>query len=83
MEAEWQTWNDPGEKQPKCTICGRPAIVRIHRSDSHFCGIHFAASIEERVTRTIDEEGMICENERVAVALSGGKDSSALLYPSP
>jgi uncharacterized protein (TIGR00269 family) len=60
-------------------ICSRPAIVRIHRSDTHFCGIHFAAAIEERVTRTIDEEDMIHEKERVAIALSGGKDSSALL----
>lgn len=66
------------EKQPRCTICNRPAIVRVH-PDTHLCSIHFAASIEERVARTIDEEGMICDQERVAIALSGGKDSSALL----
>ena len=41
--------------------------------------MHFAGAIDERVTRTIDEEGMIREKERVAIALSGGKDSSALL----
>ena len=45
----------------------------------HFCGVHFAADIESRVADTIKTRRMIIPGDRVAVALSGGKDSTALL----
>jgi uncharacterized protein (TIGR00269 family) len=46
----------------------------------HFCGDHLLADVEGRVRRTILEYGLIRPGERIAVALSGGKDSTALLH---
>lgn len=45
----------------------------------HLCGTHFTADIEQRVSDTITTRKMIVSGDRVAVALSGGKDSTALL----
>jgi uncharacterized protein (TIGR00269 family) len=45
----------------------------------HLCGTHFTAEVEQRVTDTITTWKMIVPEDRVAVALSGGKDSTALL----
>jgi uncharacterized protein (TIGR00269 family) len=45
----------------------------------HLCGNHFMSDLEQRVAETIRSREMILPGDRVAVALSGGKDSTALL----
>jgi uncharacterized protein (TIGR00269 family) len=45
----------------------------------HLCGTHFTADIEQRVLDTITTRKMIVTGDQVAVAVSGGKDSTALL----
>jgi uncharacterized protein (TIGR00269 family) len=45
----------------------------------HLCGTHFTADVEQRVADAIKTQKMIVPQDRVAVALSGGKDSTALL----
>ena len=45
----------------------------------HLCGTHFTADVELRVADSIKTRQMIDPQDRVAVALSGGKDSTALL----
>jgi uncharacterized protein (TIGR00269 family) len=45
----------------------------------HLCGTHLVRDVEERVRVTIQENGQIHPGDRVAVGLSGGKDSTALL----
>ena len=47
--------------------------------DRHLCGTHFTADVELRVADIIKTQQMIVPRDRVAVALSGGKDSTALL----
>jgi uncharacterized protein (TIGR00269 family) len=46
----------------------------------HLCGDHLLRDIEARVRGTIREYRLIRPGERLAVALSGGKDSTALLH---
>jgi len=70
----------PAEKGvPRCTFCIEPAVLLDRTSGRHLCGTHLVSDITDRVAATIREEGMIAQSDRVAVALSGGKDSTALL----
>lgn len=62
-----------------CDCCGEPAVARVREPDFHFCATHFTGFFEDRVARTIDDDNMIKHGDRVALALSGGKDSTALI----
>jgi uncharacterized protein (TIGR00269 family) len=72
----------PGEVQPDvpvCSLCTEPAVVYQRSINRHLCGTHFTADVELRVADSIKTRQMIVHKDRVAVALSGGKDSTALL----
>jgi uncharacterized protein (TIGR00269 family) len=64
---------------PSCSLCTEPAVIYQRQANRHLCGIHFTADVEQRVADTIAIRKMIVSQDRVAVALSGGKDSTALL----
>lgn len=62
----------------KCTRCREKAIVQLRHHHSNFCRDCFLLFFERQVERAIHKERMIAPNERVMVAVSGGKDSLAL-----
>jgi uncharacterized protein (TIGR00269 family) len=62
----------------RCRRCREPAVIEIRRHNAGFCGPCFLHHCHEQVRRTIDEFEMIGPDERVLVAVSGGKDSLAL-----
>lgn len=64
---------------PACSVCGEPAVFHQRHTGKYFCGTHLIASIEHRVSDTITSQQQILPGDRVAVAVSGGKDSTALL----
>ncbi|HWS21635.1 MAG TPA: TIGR00269 family protein [Methanoregula sp.] len=64
---------------PECSFCTEPAVVCQRYHNRHLCGTHFTADVELRVADTIKTRQLIVPQDRVAVALSGGKDSTALL----
>lgn len=64
---------------PVCSCCGEPAVIYQPASKRHLCGRHLMSDVELRVASTIKNESQIHAGDRVAVALSGGKDSTALL----
>ena len=47
---------------------------------NYYCKYHFVKSIEKKVKKTIREYNLIKPGDKIAVALSGGKDSASLLY---
>ena len=47
---------------------------------NNYCKEHFVDYFEEKVKNTIDKYDLLNKEERVAVAVSGGKDSLSLLY---
>ncbi|MDW8043625.1 MAG: TIGR00269 family protein [Nitrososphaerota archaeon] len=64
----------------RCAACGENpvAVVRPY-SGERLCRSCFVRSFERRVQRTITKYDMLREDDRIAVALSGGKDSLTLL----
>lgn len=64
----------------KCSKCHRDAIIFQRYSGLHLCEQHFNRDLEGKAKRAIREHRWIESGDVVGVALSGGKDSSALLF---
>ena len=64
-----------------CNKCGRGESV-FHRaySGEYLCKKCFTHSIEDKAAKTMSRYSMIKYGDRVAVGVSGGKDSLSLLY---
>jgi uncharacterized protein (TIGR00269 family) len=62
----------------KCRVCRGPAVIDVRRHNAAFCRDHFLHHCREQVRRAIDHHRMFGPDERVLVAVSGGKDSLAL-----
>ncbi len=64
-----------------CSICRRrEAFYYRPYSGERLCRRCFVKSVENKVRATIAEYGMLEYDDRVAVAVSGGKDSVSLLH---
>lgn len=64
----------------KCDKCGKPAVVFIRYSGAHLCGSHLCEFVEKRVKHELRRQVKLKGNERIAVAVSGGKDSTVALH---
>jgi len=64
----------------KCTRCKAPAHVALPSHHSGFCKDCFPLFFTRQVETAIRREKMFTRDERVLVALSGGKDSLALMF---
>ena len=66
---------------PTCTICkSRNAIYTRRYSGESLCSRCFCLSIESKVKATIARHDMLRYDDKIAIGVSGGKDSMALLY---
>jgi uncharacterized protein (TIGR00269 family) len=54
-------------------------VIILRDRNLPLCGDHFREDLEVRVSQSVRENAMIRDGDRIAVALSGGKDSTALL----
>jgi uncharacterized protein (TIGR00269 family) len=64
----------------KCQKCSREAVIFQRYSGLHLCEHHFVINFEARAKKAIRKHQWIEPHDRIAVAMSGGKDSSALIY---
>ncbi len=62
----------------KCKVCRDHAVVEVRRHNAAFCGDHFMEHVHNQVARTIKQFDMFRRDQRLLVAVSGGKDSLAL-----
>jgi tRNA-5-methyluridine54 2-sulfurtransferase len=62
----------------RCKRCGGSAVVEVRRHNAAFCKDCFPIVFRNQVRRAIDEYDMVQPEDRVLVAVSGGKDSLAL-----
>lgn len=63
----------------KC-FCGREGTVFLHYSSKHLCERHFIRMFDKRFRKTVRMGKMLRKGDKVAVGLSGGKDSTVLLH---
>jgi uncharacterized protein (TIGR00269 family) len=64
---------------PACSVCGEPAVIHQRQEGRYLCGTHLIADLGQRVSETVASRQQIVPGDCVAVGLSGGKDSTALL----
>ena len=62
----------------KCRTCRGPAIIDLPRHNANFCAEHFVELCRRQVQKAIDEHRMFSREDRILVAVSGGKDSLAV-----
>jgi tRNA-5-methyluridine54 2-sulfurtransferase len=62
----------------KCKKCGREAVIELRRHNTAFCTPDFVEFFRNQVREAIRHYRMLTREERVLVAVSGGKDSLAL-----
>lgn len=61
----------------KCRVCKGPAVIDLPRHNAKFCAHHFLELCRRQVVKAIDGFGMLQRDDRILVAVSGGKDSLA------
>ena len=62
-----------------CTMCGAPSILSRPYSGEALCESCFQASVTNTIRMAISKYQMLQRTDRIAVAYSGGKDSTVLL----
>ncbi|MBI2204691.1 MAG: adenine nucleotide alpha hydrolase family protein [Candidatus Rokubacteria bacterium] len=62
----------------KCRKCGGTAVLELRRHNAAFCETDFVEFFRNQVREAIRRHRMFDRDERVLVAVSGGKDSLAL-----
>ena len=61
-----------------CTKCEHKAVICLQHGN--LCKSHFIDYFEEKVFKTINKYQLIGRDEKLCVAVSGGKDSLTVLY---
>jgi uncharacterized protein (TIGR00269 family) len=62
----------------KCRVCRGAAVIDVRRHNAAFCRNHFLQHCRTQVERAVDGYDMLRREDRILVAVSGGKDSLAL-----
>lgn len=63
-----------------CSICKERAVFSRRSKGLFLCREHFIQDFDRRVRQSLEADGISSGVKRIAVALSGGKDSTALLF---
>lgn len=63
-----------------CKACYTHPVITLANSNISQCKSCFSSYFEKKVRRTITKYNMIKKGDHIGLALSGGKDSSALLH---
>ena len=67
-------------KSGKCSKCDNTIVIHRRHSGQFLCPSCFEKSIEKIIYKTISKYKMLDPQDKIIVGLSGGKDSTALLY---
>jgi len=63
-----------------CSKCKKPSVTFIRYNGTHLCKEHFIQYFEKRVKKEIKKQGKTEGSCKIAVAVSGGKDSIVALH---
>lgn len=64
----------------QCSFCKKKSVYFRKNEGHYYCKEHFLRAIEKKVRKTIRVNGLVERGDKIAVAMSGGKDSLASLY---
>jgi len=64
----------------KCSFCEEPVATIVRYAKLRLCKKHFTEFIHRKVLKTIERYRLVERGCRILVAVSGGKDSTALLH---
>jgi len=64
----------------KCRVCRESAIIDLPRHNANFCSEHFLRFCRQQVEKAVGEYDMFGPNDRLLIAVSGGKDSLAVWH---
>jgi tRNA-5-methyluridine54 2-sulfurtransferase len=67
-----------GANRMRCRRCKAPAVVEVRRHNAAFCRDCFLRHVRTQIERAIEGFDMFGRDDRILVAVSGGKDSLAL-----
>lgn len=62
----------------KCRVCREAAVIDLARHNANFCAEHFEQFCRRQVAKAIADHDMLRTDDRILVAVSGGKDSLAV-----
>lgn len=62
----------------RCRKCDQPAVINMRQHKLSLCGEHYGEWFVAQTERAIDKYEMFSHEDKVLVAVSGGKDSLAL-----
>jgi tRNA-5-methyluridine54 2-sulfurtransferase len=62
----------------KCRSCREPAVIDLPRHNANFCAEHLLQLCRRQMTKAIEDYDMFGPDDRILVAVSGGKDSLAV-----
>ncbi len=62
----------------KCRVCRQPAVIDLPRHNANFCAEHLLELCRRQVAKAIKDFSMLTPDDRILVAVSGGKDSLAV-----
>ena len=60
--------------------CGKKSIYHRKWEGNFYCKECFIRNIEKKFMKTVSENKLVIPSDRIAVGISGGKDSAVLLY---
>jgi uncharacterized protein (TIGR00269 family) len=62
----------------KCRVCKAPAVIDLPRHNAHFCAEHLQQLCRRQMAKAVEDFEMFTPDDRILVAVSGGKDSLAV-----
>ncbi len=63
----------------KCKVCKEPAVVSLRSHHAGFCASCYLTFFSKQVEKGIEKQKLFTREDKILVALSGGKDSLALM----
>ncbi|NND75705.1 MAG: adenine nucleotide alpha hydrolase family protein [Ilumatobacter sp.] len=62
----------------RCRVCKAPAVIDLPRHNANFCAEHLVQLCSRQMAKAIEDWEMFTPDDRLLVAVSGGKDSLAV-----
>ena len=62
----------------KCRSCRAPAVIDLPRHNANFCAEHLLQLCRRQFSKAVEDHSMFGPDDRLLVAVSGGKDSLAV-----